>query len=77
MFVFFSFKELKNISLRLRWVFIATCSLSRVAASRGYSLLWGVGLAAPGHMGSSRSRDPIDVLRVGRRIFNQWTTKEV
>ena len=45
MFMFFSFKELKNISLWLRQVFIAACSLSLVAASRGYSLLWSVGFS--------------------------------
>ena len=45
MFMFFSFKELKNISLWLLWVFIAVCSLSLVAAGRRYSLLWGVGFS--------------------------------
>lgn len=39
MFMFFSFKELKNISLWLLWVFIAVCSLSPVVVSQSCSPL--------------------------------------
>ena len=33
--------------------------------------------AAPWHAESSHSRDQTPVLRIGRRILNHWTTKEV
>ena len=34
-------------------------------------------LVALGHVGSSRTRDRTCVPCIGRRILNQWTTREV
>ena len=39
---------LKKIFFWLRWVFVAACGLSLVAASRGYSLLWCGGFSCCG-----------------------------
>ena len=36
-----------------------------------------MGLAAPQHMGSSRTRDQTCDPGTGRRILNHWATKEV
>ena len=38
--------------------------------------LWCVGLVAPQHVGSSRTRDRTRVFCIGRRILNHWTTRE-
>ena len=39
--------------------------------------LWHEGSAAPWHVESSRARDQTHVLCIGRRVLNQWTTREV
>ena len=39
--------------------------------------LWCVGLVAPQHVESSRTRDQTCVLCFGRQILNYWTTREV
>ena len=39
--------------------------------------LWHMGLVAPQHVGSSRSRDRTHVPCIGRRILNHCTTREV
>ena len=39
--------------------------------------LWRMGLVDPRHVGSSRIRDRTHVPCIGRRILNQWTTREV
>ena len=39
--------------------------------------LWHMGLAAPRHVGSSRTRDRTRVSRIGRRILNHCATREV
>ena len=39
--------------------------------------LWHTGLAAPWHVGSSRTRDRTHVPCIGRRILNHCTTREV
>ena len=39
--------------------------------------LWCTSLAAPGHVGSSWSRDWTCVSCIGRRTLNHWTTREV
>ena len=39
--------------------------------------LWFMGLVAPRHVGSSRTRDRTHVPCIGRSILNHWTTREV
>ena len=39
--------------------------------------LWHSGLAPPRLVGSSQTRDRTRVPCIGRRILNQWTTREV
>ena len=39
--------------------------------------LWCSGLAAPRHVGSSRSRDRTCVSWIGRQILSHWTTRQV
>ena len=39
--------------------------------------LWHVGFIAPWHVGSCLTRDQTCVSCIGRRILNQWTTREV
>ena len=39
--------------------------------------LWCTGLVAPWHVGSSWTRDRICIPYLGRRILNQWVTREV
>ena len=79
----------KIIYFWLRWVFVAACRLSLVAASRGYSSLqclealesrlsswWRTGLVAPRHVGSSRTRARTRAPCIGRRILSHCTTRE-
>ena len=44
---FLNFKKLINFYFWLCWVFVATCGLSLVVLSRGYSLLRGPGFSLP------------------------------
>ena len=46
--------------------------------SRGAQVLqlWTTGLVAPGHVGSSQTRNQTCVFYVGRQIVNHWTTRE-
>ena len=37
----------------------------------------GTGLVAPQHVGSSQTRDQTCVPRIGRRILNHWTNRDV
>ena len=74
----------------LHWVFIAGYELSLDVVSRGYSsnavaslvvskgsVVGAQGLISHWHVGSSWARDQTCVPRIGRWIFNHWTTKEV
>ena len=38
---------------------------------------WHMGLGAPGHVGSSQTRDQTHVLSIGRQILMHWTTREI
>ena len=60
----------------LCWVFVATCGLSLVVASRGHSLLECPGLVAPWHVGFSQTRDQTHVPCIDRQTSNHWTTRE-
>ena len=72
------------------WVFLAVCRLSLAVGSQGYSHLQSTGSRSLGlsscplqaqmrrSMGeSSWTRDRSSVPYIGRRILNQWTTREV
>ena len=121
LFIFINLFYLFKKIFWLRWVFVAACGFSLVAASRVYSLLlcagfslrwllllqsrssrhvgfsscgtwaqelwlagsraqaqelWCTGLAAPQHVGSSRTRARTRVPCIGRRILNNGTTRE-
>ena len=70
----------KNGYLWMCWVFVAVhrlSSWSSWALERRLSSCGAPGLAAPWHVGSSRSRDQTQVPCIHRRILNHWTTKKV
>ena len=71
------------------WVFLAVCRLSLAVGSQGYfclpstgSRILGLSCALQAQMlrsmgESSWTRDRSSVPYIGRRILNQWTTREV
>ena len=75
-----SFFTLKNVLFWSCWVFAAAHRLWQLQLS-GYRAqaqeFWCTGLAAPHHVGSSRTRDQTQVSCIGRQILNRWVTREV
>ena len=78
------------IHLWLGWVFIAGHRLPLIVESRACSSLRGVGPLITGppliseegliallHVGSSQTRAGTHVPGTGKRILNQWTSREV
>ena len=60
-------------SFSLWWLLLLRSTGSRVQAQQ----LWRTGLAAPQHVGSSRTRDRTRVPCTGKQILNHCTTREV